>query len=125
MGITYFQPFLIISYERPICNLNFQKQTNKSFHHNTNRKYQPEYITSRQIRPILPKQSKAKSHSIYETLNPKTAALEDIGVNHSGFNITVTKKLLNSTNIIAGFQQVCRKGVAERMTADRLRNTRT
>ena len=30
----------------------------------------------------------------------QTAAIEDMGVNHSGFNITVTKKLLDSEDIV-------------------------
>lgn len=45
----------------------------------------------------------------------ESAALEDMGIDHGGFDILVTQQFLDGANVVSTLQQVCRKRVTECM----------
>ena len=54
----------------------------------------------------------------------KTRFVQDVGINHRGGNVLVSKQLLDGTDIVATFKQVRGKAVSERVAAGCFRNTR-
>lgn len=52
--------------------------------------------------------------------SPATSAIQDVCVNHSGFQVPVPEQLLNCPNVVAVLEQVRREGVAEGVAAHRL-----
>ena len=45
-------------------------------------------------------------------------ALEDVGVDHGGFDVFVSEKFLDGANIVAVLEEVGSKGVAEGVCSD-------
>ncbi len=54
------------------------------------------------------------------TLNCETAALQNVSVDHGGFDILVSKKFLDSANIVTALKQVGGKAVTKGVATDRL-----
>ena len=69
----------------------------------------------RHLRPL----PKGEGGLVERGTDGEAAAIQDVGVNHSGFDIFVTEQLLNGSNIIAGFEQVGGEGMTQRMWPDR------
>jgi hypothetical protein len=57
---------------------------------------------------------------VQRAMNPETAAVEDVGVNHGRFNIGMAEEFLDGADVVAGFEQVGGEGVAEGVAADGL-----
>lgn len=56
-------------------------------------------------------------HTCYARPHASRPAAEDMGVDHGRAHIFVPQKLLDCPNILAGFQQVRRKGMPETVAA--------
>ena len=52
----------------------------------------------------------------------QATALEDVRIDHGGFDVLVAEQLLHCTNIVPVLEQVGGEGVAEGVGADRLGN---
>jgi hypothetical protein len=48
------------------------------------------------------------------------ATVEDVGVDHGRGDVSVAEELLDGANVVSGLQQVCGKGVTERVAGDAL-----
>jgi hypothetical protein len=48
-----------------------------------------------------------------------SSLIEDVGVNHRRAHITVPEQLLDRADVVAGFEQMCRKGMTQRVTRGR------
>ena len=57
------------------------------------------------------------------TLHDPAAPVEDVGIDHGGRDVGVSKQLLDGADIVAPLQQVGREGVPERVAARRLRHS--
>ena len=55
----------------------------------------------------------------------QAAAVEDVGIDHRRFDIFVAEQFLHCSDVVAGFKQVGRKGMPERVRPDRFGKTRT
>jgi hypothetical protein len=54
------------------------------------------------------------------THDAERPAIEDVGVEHRRRQVAVPEQLLDSTNVLACFQKVCREGVTECVAGDAL-----
>jgi len=50
--------------------------------------------------------------------NATGASIQDVGVDHSGADVLVTEELLDRADVVAGFQEVSREGVAKGVGRD-------
>ena len=50
----------------------------------------------------------------------QAAAVEDMGIDHGGFDVLVPEQLLDCSNIIAGLEEMCGEGVTQGMGCDML-----
>ena len=55
------------------------------------------------------------SHPVQRTADTRRPTVEHMGVDHRRFHIAMTQQLLNSSNVIAAFEHVGRKGMPERV----------
>jgi len=76
------------------------------------------------LNPTLPMiRTESDSQPIQRTADTQRPGLEHMRVDHGRTHIGMTEQFLNRANIAAGFQQMSRKAVPERMTADLLRQS--
>ncbi len=48
------------------------------------------------------------------------AAVEDMGIDHRRLHVAMTQKLLDGSHVIAAFEQVCGKGIADSSSIDEI-----
>jgi hypothetical protein len=56
-------------------------------------------------------------------MNTLSASIEDVGVDHGGFDIFVAEEFLDGADVVAVLEQVGGKGVAESVATDALLDT--
>ena len=66
--------------------------------------------TKGDLNPIIP-----VLHPIQRTDHATACHLQNMGVDHGGFDVRVAEQLLYAADVIAGLQQVGRKGVTQRV----------
>ena len=64
------------------------------------------------------------SQLIDRTADTSPTAIQDVGVNHSGTDVFVSKQFLHGANIVAIFKKMRGKRVPQAMAARRLSDTR-
>ena len=65
----------------------------------------------------------AFSQDVHGTANSRGAAVQDMSVDHGGLDVAVAEEFLDGADIVAVFEQVGGKGMAERVAASALRES--
>ena len=65
----------------------------------------------------------ASSTSIQRTANSATSFIQNMGINHGGFDILMAQEFLNGTDIVVILQKLGGKAMAKSMTTDSLVDT--